>query len=53
MEHLYLVDTGFACGGVVVRDNIVVEAAPIFKWMLGKNWSEASTWKRIKSIKTP
>lgn len=31
-----LIDTGYACGGVVVREGKVVDAAPIFrKWAVG------------------
>lgn len=47
---LYQVDTGYACAGVVVENDIVMETAPIFKWMIGKDWSSVSKWKKIVKI---
>lgn len=48
MKKLYQIDVGYACGGVVVDSTtspaIVVEAAPIFKWMVGKTWVKAKEW---------
>lgn len=47
----YLVDTGYAAGGVTVNPaGVVVEAAPIFKWMLGKPWESVKVWPKIQSI---
>lgn len=43
----YWVDTGFACGAIVVESGKIVDAAPIFrKHSLGRNWGE---WKRQRS----
>ena len=50
METLYVIDTGYAYGGVVVRDGTVIDAPPIFRWMIGKSWSYVSKWKKIKTI---
>jgi hypothetical protein len=47
---LYSVDTGYACGGIVVEDGVVKEAAPIFKWMIGKTFGEVKAWKKIKTL---
>ena len=43
----YLVDTGYACAGILVGDDtdVVLDAAPIFRWMIGKKLED------IKSIK--
>jgi hypothetical protein len=48
-EHLYTVDTGYANAGVVVRGGVIIEAAPIFHWMIGKRWAEVVTWPKIVS----
>ena len=47
---LYQIDTGYACGGIVVDNGIVTEAAPIFKWMLHKSFDEIKEWQNIKWI---
>jgi len=48
---LLQVDTGYACAGVVVNgDDIVVDAAPIFRWMKGKAWSSVKHWRKIRSV---
>lgn len=46
----YLLDTGYAAGGVTVRGGKVVEAAPIFRWALGKSWDELRKWPKIQRI---
>lgn len=52
MSHLriYQVDTGEARGGVVVRDGVVTEAAPVHRWMVGKRWCDVGQWRRIKTV---
>lgn len=47
----YLVDTGYACAGVWVEDGIVVYAATIFNWMIGKEWDSVKEWSKIKEIR--
>ena len=49
----YLIDTGYACAGILVGDDndIVLDAAPIFKWMIGKKLEDIRKWKKIKNIK--
>lgn len=52
MQTMYQVDTGYACGGVVVENGIVTETAPIFKWMKGKKWNDVKSWKKIQAVNT-
>ncbi len=48
----YLVDTGYACAVILVGDNdIILDAAPIFHWMIGKKLENIKKRKKIKSIK--
>jgi hypothetical protein len=57
IEYLYVIDSGFAYGGVIIRNDKVTETAPIFrklmgrntktlKWLLGK-WG----WKLIRIVR--
>lgn len=37
-EELLWIDSKFACGGVVIKNNMVIDSAPIFrKWFKGKS----------------
>lgn len=48
---LYQVDTGYACAGVVVgTEGAVIDAAPIFRWMIGKQWASVKRWKKIRAV---
>ena len=47
-EGLYWIDTGWACGGVVVKDDLIVDAAPIFKKFLKQPISNLLKWKAVK-----
>ena len=51
MDEVYLIDTGYACAGISVKNGKVVETSPIFHWMLGKSLDTIMRWKRIKNIK--
>jgi len=51
LEQLYQIDCGHACGGIVVLHDCVIDAAPIFRWMVGKSYAEVASWKRIVSIR--
>lgn len=43
MKELWWIDTGFACGGIILQNDLVVETAPIFrKWFLGKSRIEST-----------
>ena len=44
MEILYRIVLPYACGGLIVRDNIIIDSAPIFKWMINKRLSEIKKW---------
>ena len=58
IEYLYVIDSGFAYAGIIIRDGRVVKAAPIFrdtflgrstgtaKWIIGKRG-----WKLIKIMR--
>ena len=41
---IYQVDIGYACFGVIVENGYVTEAAPIAKWMIGKQWIDVTDW---------
>jgi hypothetical protein len=47
-SDLYQVDVGYFCAGVVVRMGVVVEAAPILRWAVGKSLADLETWVRKK-----
>lgn len=53
-KALYLVDTGYACAGVIIDYSmypaIVVKTAPIFDWMVGRRWSDVLVWRNIKEV---
>lgn len=44
----YQIDVGYACGGIEEREGIIVDAPPIFKWMIGKELSFVMKWIRKK-----
>jgi len=51
---MYWIDTGWACGGVIVKNDIIVHCAPIFKRFKGQpivnllNWSQIKQWKCVQ-----
>ena len=50
-EEVFQVDTGYACAGVVVLHGWVIDAAPIYRWMIGKSWASVKRWKRIIEVR--
>ena len=49
---LYTVCTDYACAGIEVDEKgIVIDAAPIFSWMIGKTFIEVKKWQKIKKIR--
>jgi hypothetical protein len=42
--YLYQIDIGYACFGVTVDNCIIIEAAPIASWMIGKSLDTISKW---------
>lgn len=57
IEYLWVIDSGFAYGGIIIQDSICKEAAPIFRKLLGHNtktlkWMLAKfKWKLIKIVR--
>ena len=48
---LISIDTGYAYAGIIINDEgRCVEAAPIFKWMKGKDIKRIKQWKKIQSL---
>jgi hypothetical protein len=48
---LFQVDTGYACGGIVVHNNVCTHAPPIFKWMIGRTLDEIMGWPKIQHLR--
>ena len=48
MKELYQITLPYACAGIIIENNIVVKAAPIFNWMKGKNLNEIKRWVNNK-----
>jgi len=48
---MYWIDTGFACGGVFVKDGIITGGAPIFKRFFGQPIINLLSWKQVKQWK--
>ena len=47
-DGLYLVQNYYSCYGVYVSGGVVVDAPPIAKWMIGKEWKNVTRWIRSK-----
>ena len=45
IEYLWIIDSGFAYGGVIIQNGKVVEAAPIFRKTLLGNKAGTAKWK--------
>jgi hypothetical protein len=45
---LYRVVLPYFVAGVIVRMGVVVEAAPILRWAVGKSLADLETWVRKK-----
>lgn len=43
-ETLWQVDIRYACFGIVSEDGVVIEAAPIGRWMIGKDIAFVRRW---------
>lgn len=44
----YRVTLAYVCCGVSVRDGLIVDAAPILKWAVGKSLQYFRNWVRLK-----
>jgi hypothetical protein len=48
MSELWKIDVGYFCAGLLSEDGIVIKAAPILKWTLGKNIEDVQKWVKSK-----
>ena len=48
MEHLWQIDVGYACAGIISDGKKICRAAPIFGWMAGRTLAEACSWVQRK-----
>lgn len=48
---MYWIDTGWACGGVIVSDDIIIDCAPIFKKFLNQPIINLLSWSQVKDFK--
>ena len=51
MSGLVQITSPYYCAGIVVKDDIVTETAPILKWMMGKGVGEVLGWVVRKRFK--
>lgn len=49
-ERVFQIDTGYACGGIVIVDDVCTDAPSIYRWMVGKRLEEIMRWARIKTL---
>jgi hypothetical protein len=50
-KGLYQITLSYACFGIEVEEGMVVFAAPIAKWMVGKDLSYVEKWVKKKNGK--
>lgn len=43
-EELYQIILSNAVAGIIIKNDIVIKAAPIFDWMIGKNINQIKMW---------
>lgn len=48
MTQLIRITTSYFCCGIVVKDNFCIEAAPIMRWAVGKDWDTIRLWVETK-----
>lgn len=44
MERLFWIDVEYACFGIISRDDIIIAAPPIARWMVYKRLQEVKPW---------
>jgi len=49
--RFFWIDIGYACFGILTKENEVVAAPPIAGWMLGKKLSAIKPWLLSKKAK--
>lgn len=47
---LYWIDTRLACGGVMVKNNVIVRGVPIFKKLIGCNILKLAYKYKVKLV---
>lgn len=47
---MYWIDVGFACGGVIVEDDIIIDGAPIFKQFFGQPIINLLMWSKTSQF---
>jgi hypothetical protein len=47
IEYLWVIDSGFAYGGIIIQDGKCMVAAPIFKGLLGHS-TKTLKWMLLK-----
>ena len=50
-DRLFWIDLGYATFGIISIDNVIVDSAPIAKWMRGKTLQEINPWLLDKKAK--
>ena len=35
MSDLYWLNTTYACGGIVIKEDLIIDSCPIYQWMRG------------------
>jgi len=48
MSELWQIDVGYFCAGLESQDGIVVRAAPILRWTIGKKTHIVRNWVNSK-----
>jgi len=51
VEKIYQISAKYFTAGIVVTDDIVVKAAPILKWMVGKDIAHVKSYCKHKKYK--
>ena len=44
MKEIYQTDLSYACAGIIVEDDIIVDSAPIFSWAKRKHMNKIKKW---------
>jgi hypothetical protein len=50
MIEMYRLETKYACGGLLVSNGKVIDAAPIFRWAVGKDIDRVRKWKKVLAL---
>jgi hypothetical protein len=48
---LYIIDLSYAYFGIIVENDVVINAAPIGRWMIGNSLHQITVWVRHKNGK--